>query len=217
MWEWDSRVRWLAAVIIAVIIFGVGMQYGRWQESKESGRPILTERDNKPDFIIQEKTGEEGLNENEGAVIQVHVAGAVKYPGVYKLLAGARVNDAIMLAELLPEASPHSLNLATALSDGQQIIVPRKGEEVFTCNIDGEGHPSGVSGITHSQSGGKININSAALAELENLPGIGPVLARRIIDYRNQNGPFRTIEDLQNVSGIGAKKYSDIKDMITVK
>lgn len=120
---------------------------------------------------------------------------------------------------MLPDANPNALNLAAVLSDAQQVIVPRQGEET-----DGPGMDMGplYSGSTtprlHTgQQGHKVNINTANQNELEKLPGIGPVLAQRILDYRQQKGPFRSIEDLQNVSGIGAKRYTDLKELVTVK
>nr|WP_277998961.1 ComEA family DNA-binding protein [Moorella sulfitireducens] len=157
-------------------------------------------------------------DDSKPSTIQVHVTGAVQRPGVYELKAGARVNEAVGLAGLLPEADANALNLAAPLYDGQQVIVPRQGE---AGGVGGSSLPaaqgfSGGSSAGIAKSGGKININTAGLAELDSLPGIGPTLAQRIIDYRNQKGPFRTIEDLQNVSGIGPSRFNDIKDLITV-
>ncbi|SMB92881.1 competence protein ComEA [Thermanaeromonas toyohensis ToBE] len=142
--------------------------------------------------------------------IKIHVAGAVERPGVYQLPTGARVNEALKLAGLLPEADPHALNLAAPLADGQQIIVPRMGEE-------GKVIPSGPVGSGSSKLQGKVNINTAGLEELDSLPGLGPSLAQRIIEYRQQHGPFQNIEDLQNVPGIGAKRWENLKDLITVR
>jgi competence protein ComEA len=161
------------------------------------------------------------------ATIQVHVAGAVARPGVYELPAGARVNEAVSLAGLLPEADANALNLAAPLSDGQQVIVPRQGEAVAagggglppvpgTTGGIGAGSTAAGTAAAGAPAGGKVNINTAPLAELDTLPGIGPTLAQRIIDYRQEKGPFRSIEDLQNVSGIGTKKFADLKDLVTV-
>jgi competence protein ComEA len=132
---------------------------------------------------------------------------------VYILPSRSRVNEAINLAGLLPDADPNALNLAALVMDEQQIIVPRQGEI---------SSPVGNANLSYNssasiQAGAKLNINTATLSELETLPGIGPVLAQRIIDYRQQKGPFRTIEDLQNVPGIGAKRFSELQELITVK
>lgn len=203
MWEWDGRVRLLVVIVIAALLFGAGIQYGRWQCRKAADSMPMVIKD---DDVVKSET------KDIIRTVTVHVAGAVEEPGVYQLPEGARVNDAVGLAGLLPESEPHALNLAAPLIDGQVIRVPAKGEESTWPVSDG-----GTSGsIAVSQVGAGININSASLEELNRLPGIGPVLAQRIIDYRQQHGPFRTIEDIQNVSGIGPQKYDGIKEIITV-
>ncbi|WP_245984593.1 helix-hairpin-helix domain-containing protein [Biomaibacter acetigenes] len=147
----------------------------------------------------------------------VYVTGAVKNPGVYTLEDGMRVKDAIDLAGgILPEADLLRLNLAKKLHDEDKLYVPKIGE----VSSEQPGQESlivadGTGGIS-SYSDGKININTASLSELDTLPGIGPTTAQKIIDYRTQNGPFKSIEDIKNVSGIGEKKFEQIKDKIKV-
>jgi competence protein ComEA len=210
---------------VAALLFGAGLQYGRWQERQGGDKlPAVVPADEKAAGANAcAKSGApagEAAAATKAATIQVHVAGAVQRPGVYELPAGARVNEAVSLAGLLPEANPNALNLAAPLNDGQQLIVPRQGEEAAPVN---GGNPPGSAtaggGVQPgaTRTGGKININTATLAELDTLPGIGPTLAQRILDYRAQKGPFRTIEDLQNVAGIGPKKFADLKDWITVR
>lgn len=223
MWEWDGRVRWLVVALAVALIFGAGIQYGRWRDRQTAA--------DLPRVIPGEQAGASGNNSNgpgrgqattnNPATIQVHVAGAVKMPGVYELPAGARVNEAVRLAGVLPEANPNALNLAAPLNDGQQVIVPRRGEEAMANAAGSTGTgvgtaPGNTNGSASAGPGGRVNINTAGLAELDSLPGIGPTLAQRILDYRTQKGPFRTIEDLENVPGIGAKKFADLKDLITV-
>lgn len=225
MWEWDGRVRWLAVALVVALIFGAGMQYSRWQSHREAASlPQVVPGDKAPGAGEGAAPDQKAPGEKKGT-IQVHVAGAVKLPGVYELPAGARVNEAVNLAGLLPEANANALNLAAPLNDGQQVVVPRQGEAVAAAvNVgslpalgSGPGSAPGVTaGATPANAGGKVNINTATLQELDSLPGIGPTLAQRILDYRTQKGPFRSIEDLQNVSGIGAKKFADLKDRVTV-
>ena len=134
------------------------------------------------------------------ATIFVHVVGDVAKAGVYELAAGSRVVDAIAAAGgPLRAAKLINLNLARVLFDGEQIIV---GNHQLQPN-------------SSSQSG-KVNLNLATSSQLEQLPGIGPVIAGRILQHRDENGPFRQISDIQQVAGIGDVIYSKIKDQISV-
>ena len=156
--------------------------------------------------------------------IAVHVVGAVPRPGLYEFAEGARVQDAIDAAGgLLTSANVDSINLAALLEDGQQLDIPYKeGEEPSAEDSGGGGDDLNLPGGTEEPTdtgGGEnelININTASLEELDSLPGIGPSIAQRIIDYRDQNGPFAAIEDILNVSGIGPSTFDQIKDLITV-
>ncbi|EEG78079.1 helix-hairpin-helix domain-containing protein [Dethiobacter alkaliphilus] len=156
------------------------------------------------EFVIEapeESAGE--LEVNEVHEIMVHVAGAVQNPGVYTLSDGARIYEALEAAGgVLPDGDAHALNLAEPLYDGRRINVPFA-EDVET--------PTG--GVAES---GKVNINTATAAELEALPGIGPAKAAAISSYREENGPFRSVEDLVQVSGIGVKTVESLKEHITL-
>jgi competence protein ComEA len=137
----------------------------------------------------------------------VDVAGAVRQPGVFEFFEGDRVIDAIERAGgPLPKADLSLLNLAAPLADGTQILVPKMGPAVA-------GVPSGTAPGTSS---GLININAASATELEALSGIGEVLAATIVEYRDQNGPFASVEDLMDVSGIGPATLEEIRDQVTV-
>lgn len=141
------------------------------------------------------------------AVVIVHVAGWVKHPGVYELPAGSRVIDAIDRAGgAKAGADLTALNLAAVLVDAQQVLVMKRGQA----------GPSPGGGSSVGGGGGLVNLNTATLEELETLPGIGPVLAQSILDYRTENGPFTRIDDLKNVSGIGDKRFEDLKDKVTI-
>jgi len=144
-------------------------------------------------------------------VVVVHVVGEVKEPGVYDLPADSRITDAIEAAGgATKDADLTSINLARVLFDGEQI---------FIGNINSAAAPSTSSSSSSSSStnpAGRININMANAAQLDQLPGIGPVIAGRIVEYRNQNGPFRQLTDLKQVSGIGDAIYDKIKDLITL-
>jgi competence protein ComEA len=139
----------------------------------------------------------------------VHISGQVYYPGLVELKSGSRVKDAVDLAGgLKKEADIDRINLAKKLVDEEKIYVPKKGEEV---DIE----ISSISDNLTSDSNSKININTCSKEELMQLSGIGEVTATKIIEYRSTN-QFKTIEDIMNVSGIGAKKFEAIKDFIIV-
>lgn len=151
--------------------------------------------------------------------IAVHVIGAVPRPGLYEFAEGARVQDAIDAAGgLLSGADVDSINLAALLEDGRQLNIPYKaggGASGNGVSDDGLNLPGATEAPSSSDSE-LININTASLAELDSLPGIGPTIAQRILDYREANGPFQKTEDIMNVSGIGPSTFDHIKDLITV-
>ncbi len=132
--------------------------------------------------------------------IQVHVAGWVRSAGVVSLPEGSIVADAIEASGgLLPGADTESLNLASELVDGDQVVV--------------EG-PGGDGGEAQGET--RVVVNRASAGELETLPGVGPVLAQRIVDYRDENGPFGEVEDLLDVPGIGESKLSSLRDLVRI-
>ena len=148
-----------------------------------------------------------------GAIIFVHVLGAVRRPGLFQLGVGARVMDAVAAAGGLTEtADPAGTNLARRLSDGEQLYLPQVGEVPA-----GPPPASGGAGAAGgAASGQKVNLNTATVAELDTLPRIGPLMAQRIIDYREANGPFAGVDDLRSVTGIGDKTFEGLKDLVTV-
>jgi competence protein ComEA len=154
------------------------------------------------------------------AEVTVHVAGAVARPGVVTLLGGSRVADAIeQVGGLEPDADTARLNLARPLTDGEQIVVLREGEEAPPPppgEPTGGAPASGEGAVGAGAGGGPVDLNTASLAELETLPGIGPALAQRIVTHREQQGPFREPGELRDVSGIGEKRFQDLADLVTV-
>ncbi|MEP6478825.1 MAG: ComEA family DNA-binding protein [Rhodoglobus sp.] len=141
--------------------------------------------------------------EGQSASILVHLLGAVEHPGLYELHDGARAVDAVAAAGgFLDSADQSQINLARFVADGEQIYVPAIGEV-----------PAAVPG---GSVGGKVNINTADAAALDTLPRVGPAMAARIIEWRETNGRFSSIEDLMNVTGIGDKTFEGLKDLVTV-
>ena len=147
-------------------------------------------------------SADETVNEVSQQFLYVHVVGEVKSPGMYQLPIGARLVDAVFAAGgLTEEADNSSVNLARELTDGEQIIV-------FSISQEGE-----VAGTTAS---GLVSLNRAGDKELEELPGIGPALAGRIIAWREANGGFKSVQDLLKVSGIGENLLAGVIDLVTL-
>ncbi|MZP31323.1 ComEA family DNA-binding protein [Heliobacterium undosum] len=207
--------------LLVLLVIGMGLQGTKLYSQTSPEQKIL------PAARANVSGGEQGTNRNGAKAekeIAVHVTGAVSKPGVYRLPAGSRVEDAIRLAEPLPDADVEGLNRAASLTDGRQVLVPsRQGEggegnnRVTAAASSGQGLiKSGGSSSKQAGVSALININQADAAELDRLPGVGPSTAQKILQYRETKGPFQRTEDLQNVPGIGPKKYADLKEMITV-
>jgi competence protein ComEA len=188
-------------VLVAVTLAGAGLWYVR-----SLPRPVeVRAADDGPPVPAP------GATPSASPVpIIVDVAGWVRRPGVYEFAAGARVIDAIEAAGgARAGAELRALNLAAPLVDGTQILVPR----------EGEAPPAGaapVAGPGGTAPGGLVNVNTATAAELEALPGVGEVIAQAIVDYRTENGPFTSIDQLLDVSGIGDATLENIRDLVTV-
>lgn len=156
--------------------------------------------------------------------IAIHVVGAVQQPGVYHLVVGARGDDALRAAGgPTRDADVRRVNLAAPLMDGQQFVVPRVGERLTTTvpslgSVVG-GQSAGDTGIKPGVNLGApllVDLNQATVAELDQLPGVGPSTARAIIDHRTRNGPFASVDDLLAVRGIGHAKLAELKPFVRV-
>ena len=155
---------------------------------------------------------EKGVNK-----IKVYVTGEVNNPGVIELEENSRIEDAINLSGGLTNfANLQNVNLAFVLEDGQKLYIPNINDNENVEYISLENGDNIVETTKSNSKNSKININKAALNELETLPGVGASLAERIITYRKENGLFTSIEDLKNVSGIGEKKFENLKDYISI-
>ena len=156
--------------------------------------------------------------------IAIHVVGAVQQPGVYHLVVGARGDDALRAAGgPTRDADVRRVNLAAPLMDGQQFVVPRVGERLTTTVPSLEsvvgGQSAGDTGINSGVNLGApllVDLNQATVAELDQLPGVGPSTARAIIDHRTRNGPFASVDDLLAVRGIGHAKLAELKPFVRV-
>lgn len=144
--------------------------------------------------------------------VVVHVTGAVAKPGLVTLSASARINDAIERAGgPTKDADLGTVNLAARVMDGMQIVVARQGDDVASSVSMPEGKASPASPVAPVAAAGQISINSASAAQLEELPGVGPAIAGRIVEYRQANGGFKSIDEIERVKGIGPKKLESMR------
>lgn len=149
------------------------------------------------------------------ATVTVHVVGEVHRPGVYDLAGGARARDAVNAAGgLLGCADQAAINLARVVADGEQILVPRQGQGGTTASASTAA--ASTPHATAPAKPSKVDLNSATAEQLDTLPGVGPATAAKIIADRTANGPFRTVDDLLRVPGIGPAKLDGMKDLVTV-
>ncbi|MGN6300737.1 MAG: ComEA family DNA-binding protein [Angustibacter sp.] len=147
-----------------------------------------------------------------GAVVLVHVVGQVRRPGVVRLAPGARVEDAVAAAGgATGRADLAAVNLARPVVDGEQIVVPRPGEATPPAGPSGGASPS-----PGTSAAGPVDLNAATPEQLDALPGIGPVLAGRIVDFRTQHGRFGSVDELGDVSGIGDALLERLRPLVRV-
>ena len=184
----------LAAVLAAVVVVGSFLVSRR--APQPPAPPLRIER---------------GVAPGAGATptpLLVHVTGHVVRPGLYPLPPGSRVNDALAAAGgPAPGSEPHALNLAAPVADGEQVVVPPAGAAPVA---PGPGSP-GPGG------GAKVDLNTATQAQLEQLPGIGPKLAQRILDHRQRKGRFTSPRDLLGIEGFGPRKRAGLEDLVTAR
>ncbi|MBB1515900.1 ComEA family DNA-binding protein [Tessaracoccus sp. MC1679] len=191
---------WVVAILL---LCGVGVAVAALARSSATEVPL-------PSVSVVSSPAAPVPSPSPTPMVRVHVAGAVLHPGVITLPEGSIVQDAIEAAGgLLPDADPAQLNLAAPVSEGMQVIIGTSG--------DPQGELNGASGaIAGGGSPGAVDLNSATVAELETLPGVGPVMAGAIVAWREENGRFTAVEELQEVSGIGPKTFEKLKLLVRV-
>ena len=179
--------RSLKVTITLLAVVGFGVYV--FASGSKSASPVIVSKSQNTQTTVQQPK------------IFVHIAGLVKKPGIYQLDSGSRVFDIVLLAGGFKlKANQASVNLARVLTDGEQIIVGKIGAQ----------------SASGTQSSNLISLNSPSASQLEDLPGVGPALAGRIVDWREANGGYKTKEDLLNVAGIGDKLFASIKDLVTL-
>ena len=234
MYEFNKKQKVIIVIIGSMII--IAFLY--YIYTKEDNMVISTEETAEKNLVGNTvenlEENEETTKENTNKII-VHVSGAVNKEGIVELEENSRISDAISKAEGLKEnADTKKINLAYKLEDGMKIYIPTIEESMnqneqnqneslmdqtsqyitSSSEIIQDGQTNGTSETKMNE---KININTATQTELETLPGIGPSTSLKIVNYRKENGKFKTIEDIKEVSGIGDVKYENIKDLICVE
>jgi competence protein ComEA len=235
----EARLRWRLGIRAAVLLGVVSLLAGGWfwWRIATTGPEVMplsavtsdaagTAPSDAPGTVGSAAAGEGQGGDSAGTVV-VHVAGAVKKAGIVELPGNSRVHQAIAAAGgAAPAADLNRLNLASVLEDGQKIHVPSRGEAASPEAAEGGapsaggGEGSASSGVTSGGGGpapgGKVNLNSAGAEELAELPKVGPVLAQRIVDWRKEHGPFKTVEEVDAVDGVGPKMLEALLPLLTI-
>lgn len=210
------------SIFFIIIVLGIGYMVYKFNldinenvyvvsESKENNKQLSSEVNLAKEFENEDiKKDNNHFDENKN-MITIYISGEVNNPGVVNIESDKRLSDAIdKLGGLTQSADLNNINLAMKIEDAKHYIVPKIGEEIkIDESINNENQ-------NNSKYNDKVDINHATIEELEKLTGIGQATANKIINYREEYGDFKSIEELKNVNGIGDKKYEQIKDEITL-
>lgn len=210
MMDLSKQQRWVILILVGALISGaVLLAFFR-----RSGQEQVFALEEETETLVHPEAETSALTNK----VYVHVCGAVQKPGVYQLSTGDRIFQAVDAAGgASKEADPSALNLAAPIKDGEQIYLPKVGE---LPKYRPQSDVSGASGRTSRKQRKPVwplDLNQAGSSDLEAVPGIGPSMAARIAAFRDQNGPFASVDDLSKVSGIGPKKLEQFRDYLCVR
>jgi competence protein ComEA len=167
---------------------------------------LFVRRPEPPRIVVQQPVARPTASPPIPSQLVVHLSGEVVAPGVYRLPVGARIEDALKAAGgPTMYGDVHRLNLAARLADGQQIVVPKQIDPLLSKVAE-----------SPTPTTGQVNLNTASVAELDRLPGVGPVTAQRIVAYREQHGPFATVDQLRSANLVNAATFEKIKDLVRI-
>ena len=219
----DGRLTWVASALLftkehlvtVVVVLIVGIAWTGYSLFQVRTTPVADAVPRVEGTPSGSTSGgaQPGATSSSAAVV-VHVIGAVRRPGIYRLAEGARVTDAITSAGgMTASAAPGELNLAQVLSDGTQLKIGTTKHPGGWLRVGGQAGAAAPGGATDSASA-KLSINTATEAQLDTLPGIGPVTAAKIVAWRTEHGKFSAVTELQEVDGIGPKTYADLAERV---
>ncbi len=219
----SPRARWLTVGVVAAAV-GLALLSGLLGDSGSSAVVLpMTKADDVPSVGSRAASGAPAgpAPTTAASALTVHVAGAVSAPGIVRLPLGARVADALAAAGgLRGDADSDRLNLAETLSDGVRLYVPAIGQAVLPQPVSAGGvHLGGGGGGVDgepSTPAAPLDLNSATAEQLDSLPGVGPSTAAAIIGYRDSHGPFRSVDELDEVRGIGPAKLEQLRELVVV-
>ena len=198
-----TRPQLAAYAVAAVVVVVLGMRFMQGQARGGSGAAAGGEQVARAPASVK-------IERPASTAALVHVAGAVRHPGVYRLHDGDRVKDAVERAGgARAGADVNAVNLAAKVSDGQQVVVPRRGVAPPAAGDAGVGE-----GAAAAATQPPVSLNSATAAQLDTLDGVGPATAQKILDWRRENGGFRSIDDLGEVPGIGPKRLAALREKV---
>lgn len=208
------------SIFLIILFLGIGYMIYKFNldineniyvvsESKENNKQLAS------DVNLSKKLDNEDIRKDydnsikDVNMITIHISGEVKNPGIVNIESDKRLSDAVdKLGGVTENADLNNINLAMKIEDANHYIIPKIGEEIK--------NNESINNENNNSDSNKVNINNATIEDLDKLPGIGEATANKIINYRKENGDFKSIEELKNVNGIGSKKYEQIKDEITL-
>ena len=198
-----TRPQLAAYAVAAVVVVVLGMRFMQGQARGGSGAAAGGAQVARAPASVK-------IERPESTAALVHVAGAVRHPGVYRLHGGDRVKDAVERAGgARTGADVNAINLAAKVADGQQVVVPRRGAAPPAAGDAGV-----AEGAAGAASQPPVSLNSASAAQLDTLDGVGPATAQKILDWRREHGGFRSIDDLGEVPGIGPKRMAALREKV---